>query len=736
MSGFTETRDPFSLLRLGRSPRLPALRQTEAAECGLVCLAMVAHAHGLQTDIATLRRKFAVSTRGMTLASLARAAQGLGLATRAVRLELEDLGHLKTPAILHWNFKHFVVLKAVTGDSAVLHDPAIGVRKVRHAELSQNFTGVALELWPTDQFKPRDERQTHSWRDLVGTPRGFGGFVANLLAVGFCLELLSVVLPVLSQWAIDHVAAAGNLNLLALLAISMGLVIVLQTVFEAARGWTIVHASINFSLRWRTAVFDHLLRLPVDYFQKRRMGDISSRFDSAETIVGTLNNNLIESLIDGVMSVLLLAIMLVYSPLLTAITVAGTGLYTLVRLFRSGPMRRLTRERVVAGAREASQFMETVRGIRVVKLFTREGGRQQEWLASAVDEANAVAALGKFRIIFKALSSLLGGAEQVLVFWVAMGMVVHHALTIGAVVAFTAYRGQFYKRVSSLVDNWMDLRMVEVHAQRLGDIVLTETEPGSAPGQLERVGELPGTIECLGLRYRYSDFDPYVLDGVDLAIREGESVAIVGPSGCGKSTLLTLLVGLAQPSEGEIQVGGIPMSTLSTDVVRRHVACVMQDDTLFAGTVAENIAAFDGDLDIELATECAKKARLHEDIMRMPMGYNSLVGDLGGTLSGGQRQRLCIARALYRQPRILIMDEATSHLDVPTEREVNEAIKSLGITRVIVAHRPETIRTADRIVVLEGGRVTSDPLVMSHAGTAVAVAPPAEAQRRLLGVDH
>lgn len=700
----------FALLRLGRSPQLPALRQTEASECGLVCLAMVAHAHGLQTDIATLRQRFAVSTRGMNMAGLARAAAGLGLATRAVRLELGDLGHLKTPAILHWNFQHFVVLKRVTSDGAIIHDPSMGMRRVRQAELSQNFTGVAMELWPTDQFKPRDERQTHSWRDLIGRPRGFAGFVANLLAVGFCLELLSVVMPVLSQWAIDHVAASANLDLLTLLAVSMGFVIVLQTVFEAARGWTIVHATLNFSLRWRASVFDHLLRLPLDYFQKRRMGDISSRFDSAETIVGTVNDNLITSLIDGVMSVVLLAIMFIYSLPLTAVTLAGAGLYTAVRLFRSGPIRRLTRERIVAGAREKSQFIETVRGIRVVKLFTREGGRQQEWAASAVEEANAVASLSKLRILFKALSSGLGGAEQVLVFWMAMNMVVQHQLTIGAVVAFTAYRGQFYRRVSSLVDNWMEIRTVDVYAQRLSDIVLTPPEPGSESGLPERIGELAGDIRCVGLRFRYSDFDSYVLNGVDLHIREGESVAIVGPSGCGKSTLLSLLVGLVQPTKGQIMLGGIPIATLSTETVRRHIACVMQDDTLFAGTVAQNIAAFDGNIDIAFAAECAKQARLHDDIIKMPMGYNSLVGDLGGTLSGGQRQRLCIARALYRRPRVLIMDEATSHLDVATEREVNAAIKTLGITRVIVAHRPETIRTADRIVVLEEGRVASDPL--------------------------
>lgn len=716
MSNATEApdaSDPLFQLHLAWRRRLPVLRQAEAAECGLVCLAMVAHVYGLQTDVVTLRQRFAVSSRGMNLVGLTQAARTLGLATRAVRLDLDDLAHLKTPAILHWNFRHFIVLKRVSGDRAIVHDPAVGVRKIRRAELADNFTGVALELWPTDQFTPRDQRQTRSWRDLVGVPRGFAGFVANILAISFCLELLAIVAPVLSQWAIDHVAAAANLDLLTVLAIGMAVVIVLQTIFGAARGWSIIHASINFSLRWRKSVFEHLLKLPLSYFQKRRMGDISSRFSSTETIVNTLNDNFVESLMDGVMSIVTVGIMAIYDLRLTGITLAGAVVYTAIRFLRSGTIRRLTRERVVAGARETSQFMETIRGMRAVKLFTREHGRQQEWLAAAVDEANAIAALSKTRMAFRALSTVVGGAEQIAVFWLAMEMVVTHQLTIGAVVAFNAYRGQFYGRVSSLVDNWMDLRTVEVYAQRLADIVLTEAEPGSDNGQLPRVGDLTGDIRCVGVRFRYSEFDPYVLDGVDLTINEGESVAIVGPSGCGKSTLLSLLVGLEQPTDGQILLGGVPISALTTEVVRTHVACVMQDDTLFAGTIAQNISAFDGDIDIDFAMECARQARLHDDIIRMPMGYSTLVGDLGGTLSGGQRQRLCIARALYRRPHILIMDEATSHLDIPTERLVNAAIRTLGITRVIVAHRLETIRTADRIIELDNGRVVANATELS-----------------------
>jgi ATP-binding cassette subfamily B protein RaxB len=670
---------------------------------------MVAYAFGLKSDVSVLRQRFAISARGTDMGALTRMAKSLGLAARPVKLELENLHHLKTPAILHWKFRHFVVLKRVTRKGAVIHDPAVGQRFVRLAELSESFTGAALELWPTDQFRPRDDRHLHSFRDLIAVPRGFVAFLANLMAIGFCLELLGVILPVLSQWSIDHVAASANLHLLGLLAVGMAGSTLLQAILELARAWTITRATIDFSLRWRAAVFDHLLRLPLDWFQKRRIGDISSRFGSAETIVGMLNDTVVGSIIDGVMSIVVLVIMFVYDLRLTALTLAGTLIYVGIRLLRAGVIRRLTRERVQASAMESSQFIETVRGIRAVKLFTREEGRQQEWMAAAVDEANSIAALSKSRILFRGLSAVIGGTEQVVVFVVAMQMVIAHQFTIGALVAFNAYRSQFYMRIASLVDNWMDLKMAEVHAQRLSDIVMTEPEPGSDIGQLVRIGELGGSIRCVGVRFRYGEFEPYVLDGVDLEIFEGESVAIVGASGCGKSTLLSLLVGLAQPNEGEILYGGIALRALSTATARRHIGCVMQDDTLFAGTVAQNIAAFDSEIDIDFAIECAIQAQLHGDIIRMPMGYSTLVGDLGGTLSGGQRQRLCVARALYRKPKILVLDEATSHLDVPTEQAVTAAIKMLGITRILVAHRPETIRSADRIIALSDGRIMQEP---------------------------
>jgi ATP-binding cassette subfamily B protein RaxB len=285
-----------------------------------------------------------------------------------------------------------------------------------------------------------------------------------------------------------------------------------------------------------------------------------------------------------------------------------------------------------------------------------------------------------------------------------MKAVIDHEMTLGAITAFIAYKDQFYGRVSSLIDNFIELRLLGTQVDRLADIVLTSTEHERSATQGERAGALDWSVECVDLRFRYGEFEPMLLDGLNLTIAPGESVAIVGPSGCGKTTLINMILGLTAPTGGQVLFGGHPIDRLGPAVVRRHVAAVTQDDILFAGSIAENIAAFDSAIDMDRVCRCAALACVHEDIERMPMGYNTLVGDMGSSLSGGQKQRIHIARALYREPRILVMDEATSHLDVSTETKVSRHIATLGITRIIVAHRPQTIASADRVVGLERGR--------------------------------
>jgi ATP-binding cassette subfamily B protein RaxB len=696
-------------LNFGFAPRLPVLRQTEAAECGLVCLAMIASFHGLRTDPAAIRARHAMSSRGLTLANVMKMAGPLGLATRAVRLDVADLGKLQLPAVLHWNLDHFVVLRQITRKGLRIHDPATGERLIPWMEVDKAFSGVALELWPSTEFAKGDERQHIGLFDVTGRINGAVGYLVNLVAIGVLLELLAILVPFFTQWAMDNVVALGDADLLTLLATGMAIVLLLQLVFTSFRGWFITYTSSTFSLQWKSSVLAHMVRLPLAWFQARHLGDIVSKFDATDMIANALNTMFVESMFDGVMSFVTLGLMALYSWKLCMIAGAIMLLYAAFRALQITPYRRSLQEGIIARARQESHLMETIRGVRTVKLFQQEGSRGTEWLSLAVDETNATVRTQRLKLLYRTANGFMGSVERVLIFWLGMKMVIDHQMTLGAITAFIAYKDQFYSRVTSLIDNFIELRLLGTQVERLADIVLTPTEHRERAAQTERAGALDWRIECVDLRFRYGEFEPMLLDGLNLTIAPGESVAIVGPSGCGKTTLINVILGLITPTGGQVLFGGHPLDRLGPAVIRQRVAAVTQDDILFAGSIAENIAAFESTIDMRRICRCAELACVNEDIERMPMGYNTLVGDMGSALSGGQKQRIHIARALYRDPRILVMDEATSHLDVATETRVSRHIAALGITRLIVAHRPQTISSADRVVRLERGRSVELP---------------------------
>ncbi|QND44440.1 peptidase domain-containing ABC transporter (plasmid) [Rhizobium lusitanum] len=692
----------------GKRRHLPILRQTEAAECGIVCLAMIAAFWGKNIDVTTIRQRFAISSRGTNIRTLMKIGDLLGLSSRAVRIDIVDLDNLRLPAILHWEFKHFVVLRSV-GQKFVIHDPRLGTRNLRKDELNDKFTGVALELWPASDFSPQGSTKRSSWRSLLVEPRGFAVMCAKLLTIGLAIEAISLLTPMITQWGIDNIASSGDLDLLTVLAMALGTLLVLQAAFTALRGWAVNSATTSYILNWKMHIFAHMTTLSMRYFELRRVGDITSRYDSVERIIGILNDSFVEGILDSAMGIFTISILFVYNVPLTLITLLGASSYVLLRVIRYGSIRELTQESLLADARENSSLIETIRGIRPIKLFGREKGREQEWVAAAVDEANASLALSKTQVLFRFISNLISGGEQVIIFWLCMRMVTQGQMTIGMIVAYAAYRSQFYSSVSGLVDNYISLQIVKIHAERVADIVLATPEENTDLVEMtERIGALSAEISVQDVTFRYGAFDTFALQNISIKIEEGENVALVGRSGCGKSSLMSLLVGLYEPEEGRVSFGGIPLAGLGLAAVRRKIAVVMQDDMLFAGTIAQNIASFDANLELERLEECARIACIDQEIITMPMGYGSLVSDLGSSLSGGQRQRVCIARALYKQPRVLLMDEATSHLDVETEREINAKIQKLGITRIIIAHRLDTIRSASRLVLLESGKIIAD----------------------------
>ncbi|MGZ5776174.1 peptidase domain-containing ABC transporter [Ramlibacter sp.] len=704
------------ILQLFGRPRLPVTLQTEASECGLACLAMVASYWGHRIDLPGMRRRYSVSLKGTTLKSLIAMAQGLQLQARPLKLDLEHLPDLRLPCVLHWEMNHFVVLKAVHADGIVIHDPAIGERRVALQDVSKRFTlqdvskrftGVAVEFTPGDRFEPVQETASFSLRSLMGRVHGLKRSLLQVFLLAVSLQVCALIAPLYLQWIVDEAVVSADRDLVTVLGIGFLLLAVLQAAVGAVRSWvaTVLTTSLNF--QWLGNAFAHLLKLPLSFFEKRHVGDIVSRFGSIQTIQKSLTTQFVETVIDGLLVVGALAIMLSYSVQLSAITLAAVAAYVLLRCSTYALLRGATADQIIHAAKQQTHFLESARGAQSVRLFNRGHERQAGWLNLLADQFNAEIRIARLTISQQAAQTFLFGVERVLVIWLAALAVLDTRFTVGMLFAFISFKDQFSQRVVSLVDRLFEFRMLRLHGERVADILLADPEEIGTDGAPSPIPSVPA-IELRNLSFRYADGEPDILRNLDLQIAAGDCIAITGASGCGKTTLVKLLLGLLEPTQGEILVGGSKLRRIGLASYRDLVGTVMQDDHLFTGSVADNIAFFDPAPDQARVESCARLAAVHQDIAAMPMGYNTLVGDIGTGLSGGQKQRILLARALYKQPRILVLDEATSHLDVANEQLVNAAIRQIALTRIIIAHRPETIAMARRVVVLEHGRVARD----------------------------
>jgi len=686
--------------------RVRPVLQAEAAECGLAALAMVATAHGHVVGLQELRARFPLSLKGARLDQLMRAAQQLGFATRPLRLELEQLDQLQLPCILHWDFNHFVVLTRTGRAHAVIQDPAVGERRMPLQELSDHFTGVALELTPAAAFQPRKAAPAISARQLSGPIRGLWRSLGQIVLLSVALQVFVVLAPFLMQWVVDQVLVSADRDLLAVLGVGFGLSLLLQIGIGLLRGWSVVYLSTRLGLQWMGNVFAHVLRLPLDFFEKRHLGDITSRMGAVQSIQNTLTTSFVEAIIDGLMAVVTLGLMLLYSWKLALVTLLAVAMYLGIRAIAYRPVRDRTEQQLVAAARQDTHLLESLRGMQSLKLAGEEPRRRATYENLMVDTVNHEVRLARMGLGFNGASQLVFGVERIAVIWIGALLALQNVFSVGMLIAYLAYKDQFAGRMAALIDKWVEFRMLRLHGERLADIVLAAPEDeGSQP-------ELPPPpdtgIEVEGLSFRYGEGEPWVLKDCSFRIAAGESVALVGASGCGKTTLVKLMLGLLKPTEGRICIGGYDLQKVGPRNVRATVGAVMQDDHLFAGSIADNISFFDPQADPARIESAARLAAIHDEIAAMPMGYHGLIGDMGSSLSGGQKQRLILARALYRQPRLLFLDEATSHLDVANERLVNEAVKALSLTKVIVAHRPETIASADRVLVVAQGRIASE----------------------------
>lgn len=703
--------DQADLLKFGWRRPIRAIVQGQNSECGLACVGMIANYYGSRLDLVDLRKMNSNSARGMSLAALTDLAGELGLHSRAIRVELDEIANVRLPAIIHFDANHFVVLERVRSGKYYIVDPQSGTVRMTRKNFSPRFTGIVMELMPVKNFTPFQGVGSSSLLSLFGSVKGVRSSLTWLFLLALALEVTVLVSPLFVQSVVDTVIVNHDESLLATIAIAYFLLLTIQIFISSVRTWSVNVVSTSLLLGWSANVFRRLLRLPNGYFESRSLGDISSRFGSLADVQQAVSVGLLEAAMDSCVAALTLAVLFLYDPLLAWIVLAGVLSYILLRLAALRAIMDNNIDVISALARQETNFIESVRSVALVRRGNKQAFQTAKYVNHLNESQRKNLDLQALQTLFSGAGSLLFGAVKILVIFLGAKQAMLGSLTAGMLVAFIFYVDQFTGRASKLVDFVIGLRVAKVHIDRVSDITSTAEEgflEGSYKGPL-----FNADVELVNVSFRYGHNEPWLLHGQDLHVASGECIAICGPSGVGKSTLVKILSGDLDPLAGSLRLGGIDIQKIGKRRFREIVSTVTQDDNLMSGSITQNITGFSPEPDDEFAMECARVAGVHDEVMAMPMRYETLIGDLGVLVSGGQKQRLCLARALYRRPRVLILDEATSHLDPATESKVSAALAELNCTRILIAHRSETLISAGKVTLLNYGKL--QPLNKSQA---------------------
>lgn len=686
----------FSTLQFKRAVKLPLILQDEITECGHACVAMVSNFFGHDLDLPALRRINKPSQQGVSLLTLKNLCEKLGFTTRALSVPLDEINQIKTPAILHWDMNHFVVLKQVKRNKLIIHDPAIGIRHCSIEEVSKSFTGIVLEVEKSDDFKKIKDRSKLTLLDLVKTAKGINRYISLLILLSLTIEILNLLNPLFMQYVTDDVIRSSNINNLYSIAAVFILLILIQVFTEYIRGNMVIYLTNNLNEQFSSNVVKHILKLPLEFFEKRHKGDIQSKFQSIDHIQKKISTDFVNAILDGFMIIINLMVMMIYSSLLTLLVITSLLGCLVLRYLSYHSLKKQTESSIVQHAKAASVFLETLQGIVPIKSFSKEQVRFNTWKNCYINSLNADILVSRFNLIYTTVNQLLFHIEPIVVVCVGVSLVLSNQFSVGMLIAFLSYRMLLVNKAASLLQNLVDYKLISIQLRRLSDLLFQE--PEIIDTGYGNIKEISGSLILKNINFRYNKNDNDILSNINLTINAGEKVAIIGPSGCGKSTLLKVMMGLLKCTSGDIYIDKLPIKNFGLRNFRELTASVMQEDSLLTGSILENISFFDESLDLERVYNAAKLACIHDSIMKFQMGYETLVGDMGSTLSGGQKQRILLARALYKQPKILFLDEATSHLDVENERKINHSLKLLAITQVIIAHRKETIEMADRVI--------------------------------------
>lgn len=681
------------------SKNLSVIRQAQFSECGYACVAMISNFHGHDIDLPTLRQIKEPSMNGSTLFDLVNLFENFDLKARAIRVDMDNLRRVQCPAILHWNMNHFIVLKSINSRYAVIHDPAMGRRKISLAELSNSFTGVVLEVSKAPVFNVVQSTQSIGILDLFKTINGLTNHLIVLLILSLLIETFILTTPFFLQYITDNVVNSNHLNNLYSLCTGFILLSTCHSFVEYVRSHFVIYLSNRISEHFSLGIMAHLLRLPFSYFEQRHKGDILSRFHAMTEIRNKISTDSINTLLDGIVILFVLAIMALYSLKLTLLILCSLTVYLSLRILSYQHVKNQTELSLISHAQINSKFLEIIQSILPLKLYLKEQAMYQEWSNLLVKTMNADVKIAKAGVFYSVVNLFLFNIEHILVITCGALLVMQKQFSIGMLIGFLAYRQTLVSKSLSFIHKIFDYKLVSVQLNRVADILMHPAEMEQSKKIIHQ--KIRGEIAIYNLQYCYPGSTEAILKNLTLQIKPGEKVVITGPSGIGKTTLLKLLLGLLSPHQGLITIDDIPLNTLGKKNYWSMCASVMQNDTLISGSILDNITFNENQIDMDKVYEVTQLAQIHDDILKMPMNYETLIGDMGSTLSGGQKQRVLLARALYKNPKILFLDEATSHLDVATEIKINQVLKQLQITQIVIAHREETIKMADRIITLK-----------------------------------
>jgi len=697
----------YFIKKAKRIRRFPLVRQIDEMDCGAACLAMVCRYFGRSVSLARIRRLVHTSLDGTSLRALCHAAEELGLAARSVKTSSPRLDQMPLPAIVHWEGNHWLVLYDVDEKRVHVADPAVGLRRLGRAEFDKKWSGYSALFDYTEAFEKAPEG-TASLAWIWPFFRPFAGLMIKAAVLAIILSALQMILPVFTQVVVDSVLVQQDLSLLRVLILSMVAVLLVMVVSMVVQRYLLSFAAVRVDAGALDFLVRKLLALPMSYFSTRRTSDLQRRLEGIRRVREFVVQHAVGGLTALCQIGAAIALMFIYSPVLALVFLATAPLYALLMYFSSRWLRPIFDNLEEGFGKYHSHQIDAIKGIETVKAAGGEGAFRTAMLNQFHGMARRQFTADFTIMCYEGAIQSVTFLSLVLFLWVGAGEVMKGALTIGGLVAFNTLVALANAAIVLLLRLWDNLQYSSVLMNRLQDIFEQEPEQGVDHSRLLPVPSLEGRIRLHNVGFRYGGPEsPPIIERIDLEAPPGKTVAIVGRSGAGKTTLVKCLAGLLEPTEGTIFYDGIDLKTLSYRQLRRQIGFVLQENHLFADSIARNIALGDDEPDMDRVLWVARMANAHEFIERLPLGYETPVGETGLAISGGQRQRIAIARALYRQPPVLIFDEATSNLDTESEGAIQQNMKQFfeGRTCFVIAHRLSTIRDADLIVVLEKGRM-------------------------------